>query len=288
MKKLALTFAMLCAACAFTFAGPEPMASGKDKVVQVPVVETPCFEGWYFGVHGGGIWANLNTDTAAYEETVSARGNFESDFDFSGTDDKTTGEGGLHAGYNWVRGGWVFGFEADISGTNLNRRDSATAFIPLGQETSFDDGFAYVTNIESKTALDWYSTFRPRFGHTLGQRVFIFGTGGLAFGLTEVSQTTSVFAATPGGATGDVFNTSDRGIQFGWTVGGGLEFCLSQHWILNFTYLYVDLGDRDGGSSFSGSTNTEGSEGERTYFSQTVVSSDMKFHVFQGGLSFRF
>ena len=183
----------------------------------------------------------------------------------------------------------MFGFEADIQGTNLERKDSASAFIPLGQGEGGGPDFFYATNIESKTALDWYSTLRPRFGHTLGQRVFLFGTGGLAFGLTEVSQTTSVFAATPGGATADVFNTSDRGIQFGWTAGGGLEFCLSQHWILNFTYLYVDLGDRDGGSSFSGSTPTENTQnGVRTYFSQTSVSSDMKFHVFQGGLSFRF
>ena len=40
-------------------------------------------------------------------------------------------------------------------------------------------------------------------------------------------------------------------LEVGWTVGGGLEFCLTQHFLLTFTYLYVDLGKSSTAVSYS-------------------------------------
>lgn len=287
MKKFTLTLAMLCAACAFTFAGPEPM-SGKDKVVQVPVVETPCFEGWYFGIHGGGILSNLNTDTSAYEDSLGARGNgFVDAFDEVGGNGEFAGEGGLHVGYNWKHGGWIFGFEVDLSATSLDRKDTAEAFTFLPNNTDFP----YTTTVESQATVDWYSTARLRFGHTLGDRVFFYGTGGLAFGLADVSQCTFTEATRFPDFEGsptivDRFGSCerDRSVKFGWTAGAGVDFCVSQHVILSFTYLYVDLAD----SSTSNDSSFIGSVEPRTFDTHTTASSDNAFHVFQGGLSFRF
>jgi len=286
MKKFTLTLVLFCACSALAYAGPEPTAS--KEVAPVPPPPPSCFEGWYFGAHGGGIWANLDTQTSAFEETLPPRvfGFSESLFLATKKNDETSWEAGLHGGYNWQRGGWVFGFEVDIQGTDLQRNASVFDFIQLpSDEGGLENDHFYSTEIHSKTALDWYATGRLRIGHTLGDRIMVFGTGGGAVGLTEVSEATSVIAVTTeGGSTSSrLLSSSDRGVQGGWTGGGGFDFCLSQHWTLNFTYLYVDLGDSSASSSFFG-TSLQG----RTFDSRTRATADFKFHDFRGGLTFHF
>jgi len=286
MKKFALTFVLVCACTALIYAGPEPMAS--KEVAPVPAPPPSCFEGWYFGIHGGGIWANLDTRTAAFEQTISPLtgelpGVVDTIFDSTGKRDETSWEAGLHGGYNWQRGGWVFGLELDIQGTDLRRNASASDFflLPPGET------FVYTTEINSKVSLDWYGTGRVRIGHTLGDRIMVFATGGGAVGLTEVSESTDVFATTTEGGAKTAFLTkSNRDIRGGWTGGGGIDFCLSQHWMLNFTYLYVDLGD----SSVSSAAvlTLPARFGDRTFDSVTRTRADFQFHVFQGGLTFHF
>jgi outer membrane immunogenic protein len=282
MKKFTLTFVLLSACCALVYAGPEPMTS--KEIAPVPAPAPSCFEGWYAGIHGGGIWANLDTTTAAFEETLPPRGGgfAESLFLATRKKDETSGEGGLHGGYNWQRGGWVFGFEVDIQGTDLKRDASVFDFIQLPGGNS--EEHVYTTSIDSRAALDWFATGRIRIGHTLGERVMIFATGGGAGGLTELSEVTSVNENTRfGGVFSDTFRNSSRGIRGGWTGGGGIDFCISQHWILNFTYLYVDLGDEHVGTNVF-VTSLEG----RTFDSETRARADFKFHDFRGGLTFHF
>jgi outer membrane immunogenic protein len=284
MKKFTLTLVLFSACCALAYAGPEPMTS--KEVAPMPAPQPSCFEGWYFGIHGGGILTEFDSQTSAFEETLPPRpfGFSESAFADTGRrGSDTTWEGGLHAGYNWQRGGWVFGLEVDLQGTDFSKHDSALAFIDLPSDSGeFDTD--YTTEIHSTTKLDWYSTGRIRIGHTLGDRVMVFGTGGGAVGLTEVSESTSVIATTTvGGTTSAFLSKSNREIRGGWTGGGGIDFCLSQHWMLNFTYLYIDLGDSSVSSSFFG-TSPQG----RTFDSATRARSDFKFHEFQGGLTVHF
>jgi outer membrane immunogenic protein len=282
MKQITLTFAVLCAACALTFAGPEPIQSSGKEIVPQPVVETSCFAGAYFGIHGGVLLSNFNTDTTADEESLGADGNgFVSAFDRSSGGDGTAAQGGLHAGYNWQRGGWVFGVEVDLSATSLDENDTALAIVDLP-----NDFKPFSTTVQSKATVDWYSTLRPRFGHTLGDRVFIYGTGGLAFGMTELREITSVFSARDEAPSFDRNSgfDSERGVKFGWTAGAGIDFCLTHHVILNFTYLYTDLEDTDASTTLS----FFGSGPPRTFDTRSTASSDNNFHVFQGGLSFKF
>src|ERR1700736_2556757 len=200
MKKFTLTSALFSACCALAYAGPEPMAS--KEIAPVPAPQPSCFEGWYFGIHGGGILTEFDSQTSAFEETASRSGNFNrSAFDTSTRHNGDfTWEGGLHAGYNWQRGGWVFGLEVDIQGTNFERHDSALAFIDLPSDEEENDT-DYTTEIHSTAKLDWYSTGRIRIGHTLGDRIMVFATGGGAVGLAEESEVTSVIATTTEGGT---------------------------------------------------------------------------------------
>ena len=285
MKKLTLAFAVLCALCALTYAGPERM---EKEVMPAPIEPSSCFEGWYFGIHGDGIIANLDAETSAFEDTFGPRGGGFAESLFQTTDqhDESSGGGGFHGGYNWQHGGWVFGFEIDMTATDLQRSDEVFDFIQLPGGNS--DEHVFATAISSKTALDWYGTGRVRIGHTLGQRILVFGTAGGALGLTEVDAVTGITENTRfGGDFTDQFTDNNREVRGGWTAGGGIDICLAQHWILNFTYLYVDLGNQSAGTDIT-FTSDEVDAGVRTFTSTTLATADFKFHVFRGGLTFKF
>ena len=286
MKKFTLTVALFCACTALIYAGPEPMASKEIAPMAAP--QPSCFEGWYAGVHGGAILTEFDFQTSAFEETLPPKSGGFSEFAFEETGRRKsslTWEGGLHAGYNWQRGSWVFGLEVDIQGTHFEQKQVAVAFIDLPtDEDDNETDHQYSTVIGSKVKLDWYSTGRLRIGHTLGDRIMVFGTGGGAVGSTELSAATAVVASTAeGGTQSAVEFKNDSGIRGGWTGGGGFDFCISQHWMLNFTYLYVDLGDASVRSPIF-LTSGKG----RTFDSLTRTRADFQFHVFQGGLTFHF
>lgn len=113
--------------------------------------------------------------------------------------------GGVQAGYNWQRGPWVFGAEADV------------------QLNGADDTFA-----PWKFSNPWYGTLRGRVGYAINNVLF-YGTGGLAFGELK----------------GQKWGLSESNTNIGWTVGLGAEFALSQNWSAKAEYLYVDLAQSD-------------------------------------------
>lgn len=294
MKKFTLTFSLLCAACALTFAGPEAIqSSGKDmkEVVQQPVLEMSCFQGWYLGVHGGGLYGNFNVDVTADEFSLGGNGIGPTPaFDRSGNGDQGGGEFGGQIGFNWQKGKWVFGFEADGSWSGLDQDHRADAvFNNLGAGGLGDPDIFYSTRVRTNSSVDWYGTARLRVGHTIGQRVLPFLTGGLAYGGTSLDQRTSVFSFRAGEDELDTREGSAHNddTSIGWTAGAGLDICLTHHIILNFTYLYVDLENSSVRQEFNfiGDT-TDG--GARHFDSIGRTQSDNNFHVFQGGLSFKF
>jgi outer membrane immunogenic protein len=281
MKQITLTFALLCGACAFAFAGPEPMSS--KEVAPQPVVETCCFDGWYFGIHGGGIISNFDQHETVDETSLGADLNgFVEAHARHGGDDGGAAQGGLQIGYNWCRGHLVWGIEADLSATGLDEVDTARAevFLPNNNE------IPYSTTIQSKATVPWYSTVRPRVGYVFGDRVMAFLTGGLAFGEADLRTQTHLFAfrdEDPSIDRADAFH-EDREIRWGWTGGGGFEFCLTRHVSLAFTYLYVDLEAAHDQTVFGFFSDSI----PRRFDAVARASTDNNFHVFQGGINIRF
>jgi len=284
MKNLTLTFTILCAFCAFTYAGPEQIpSSGKEIVPPEPIPPSSCFDGWYFGIHGAALLEHFDANSFAEVTIVGPQGgNTFTDSDEVGGGDNDLGyAGGLHVGKNWQRGGWIFGGEVDVSISHFeNRSDTAEASVdPSGQSQ-------LTATAQSEANLYWYSTVRPRIGHTVGQKFQVFGTGGLAVGLADVVATTDI-TVNRGQGTGlvtDSFSSRKNDVEVGWTVGGGIEFCVSEHVILNFTYLYMDLGD----SSQTVTYDAESPNGNDTFAATATTHNDLRFHVFQGGISLRY
>lgn len=126
---------------------------------------------------------------------------------------------GMRAGYNWQNSAFVYGVEADLSGTslnvNLNTALTGTLFPPVS---------AYATS-----SIDWYGTLRGRLGWSAGPILF-YGTGGFAYGNVNLSST----------VLSNSVGVSDT--RTGWVAGGGVEYKLSPDVILSAAYQYVDLG----------------------------------------------
>jgi len=89
--------------------------------------------------------------------------------------------GGGQAGYNWQRGTWLFGLEADIQGSDEHARaDVCTvAGCPPGS-----------TLFTANYKLDWFGTARGRVGFLPSERVLLYATGGLAYGHLSASEST--------------------------------------------------------------------------------------------------
>lgn len=135
---------------------------------------------------------------------------------------------------------------------------------------------AYRVYAGTKGGLNWLGTLRGRIGFA-ADRVMIYGTGGLAFGNVKSSAYfnadcydidtggggASAFGGACGAATwsGTVATAPISGVtgdpawyrwaslagsksntEVGWTLGGGVEYAITNNWTVKGEYLYYDLG----------------------------------------------
>jgi outer membrane immunogenic protein len=136
--------------------------------------------------------------------------------------------GGAQAGYNWQAGNFVYGLEGDINynGWNNTTNNIYALVAPLGG--------TFTTAVNTK--LDWFGTFRGRFGVAASPTILIYATGGLAYGEVK-SSTLGTFSA-----GGDTYAGTASSTKAGWTAGGGMEWLFMPNWSLKWEYLYIDLG----------------------------------------------
>jgi outer membrane immunogenic protein len=149
--------------------------------------------------------------------------------------------GGIQAGYNWqITPMYVVGIEADVGHLGINR----TRF-------DWEDG---PFTLGAKA--DWYGTLRGRFGISAGPSL-IYGTVGGAF-----VNLRNVYG-----------DDSQRGVDFGWAYGGGIEVALGSNWTAKSEYLLIDVGSRSASSPAA-------------FIPDGEITN--RFHVFRLGLNYKF
>lgn len=197
-------------------------AFGAD-LAPVPYRESQKLQwsGLYFGANAGYAWASdptMNCTSIAPGAASPCVGN-------TFTPPRATGEEyGIQAGYNWQVANWVFGLEADINKLGVHGSSQQFPGIDPGKGPDL-----------ASSRYDWLGTARGRVGVTSGPALF-YATGGLAYG--QVYHEYLQGFATPNNPS---FRMSEN--RVGWTVGGGAEFAVSQHWSVKAEYLYVNLGN---------------------------------------------
>jgi outer membrane immunogenic protein len=127
--------------------------------------------------------------------------------------------GGGQIGYNQQIGAWVFGLEADVSGSDID-----------GSVTG-PDGAGDI--IRSTMRVRWTSLLTGRLGYANGPWL-TYLKGGAAFGGTRFSGVDFT--------NGTTINANIN--RSGWTVGGGVEYAIHGPWSIRAQYDYVDFGTK--------------------------------------------
>jgi outer membrane immunogenic protein len=204
MKKKNKGFLLATAATGAAAFAPGAMAA--DLPAKAPSMVVPpaaSWAGWYIGGHAGVAWhqAHATSTDGGFASTIAS--------------DKTGFIGGGQIGYNWQRGNFVFGLEADGSWLSAKAHSQSP-------------GIGYTGGPAHK--IHWLSTVRSRFGLAVGDTM-VYATGGAAFGGVKSEHRTSIT---------DV--ASSNKTRVGWVVGGGVEHMWSRNWTIAMEGLFVDLG----------------------------------------------
>ena len=248
-------------------AGPESLArdSSKDKeVMAAPAPSCPInWTGFYIGVNAGYSWGDADTSFDPRPDAAS----FFSIEPITLSPDPDGFMGGGQIGYNKQWNWFVLGIEADFQGSSMDGSTSSSPIIDINGNPNSAGTF-----IEARQSTDWFGTVRAKIGFVPFCRLLVYGTGGLAYGHVNY------FADTDFTDQGGPFYLSsfDR-TEVGWTVGGGLEYALSNHWSIRAEYLYYDLGNES-----STAPASDGRPFQMHYDWNTTAN------IIRGGLNFKF
>jgi opacity protein-like surface antigen len=132
---------------------------------------------------------------------------------------------GGQAGYNVQVGKIVYGIEGDYGWSNAKGGKACTG----GAAPFFFTCEAEVNSLASLTG---------RVGHTWGRALF-YVKGGLAAGEATVQTSNNRNLPVPPSNTPV---NGESNWQLGWTLGGGMEFALTDRWSAKAEYMYYDLG----------------------------------------------
>lgn len=239
MKKIVV---LAAAVAAFGFVGAASAADMPTKAampVKAPMAVAPfSWTGFYVGGTVGGAWTKSDVNLDA----VSSGGLFNAadipNLDAFGSP-SIKGANlifGGKLGYNQQWGAVVLGLEGDLSYFRFNKTFTNTGF-PF---FATFPGAGTASNISENVSTNWLATVRPRLGYAFMDRALLYVTGGLAVG--KVSFSNNYVGYSPNGSGLEFENSSVSQTKAGWTVGGGVDYALTNNWILSAEYLHVDLG----------------------------------------------
>jgi outer membrane immunogenic protein len=201
---------------------PRKSAPAPAFVTAAPVFN---WNGFYIGLNAGYGFGDRKTQTVG---TAGFQGLIAPGFVPGSLNTKSNGFiGGAQIGYNAQFGAYVAGLEADIQFADQKKTSRFTGGTVLGTQLT-----------TSATAdMRYFGTLRGRLGFTPIDSLLVYGTGGLAFGETKLTGAVNGVQA-----PGLVWNGSKSDMKFGWTLGAGMEYALSNNWSIKGEYLYYDLG----------------------------------------------
>jgi outer membrane immunogenic protein len=170
------------------------------------------WSGFYAGGSLGAAFTNAESTEIIFPDSLEF---FQSlNYDQS----ETSVTGGVHAGWQRQWGKLVAGAEIGFS---LLQFDT-TKESPLLSE------FVGIVNLQRSVELRDIFTLTGRLGYA-EERWLAYAKGGLATAEVDVSYRETITGAT----------TSSSGREVGWTAGLGIDYALTQNWVLGIEYNYL-------------------------------------------------
>lgn len=139
---------------------------------------------------------------------------------------------GGQVGYNWYKNFNLIGLEADLDYSQISGSHGSGS--EIAEETII------TTSMDKKT--DWISTTRVRAGRFIWDEILVYITPGIAFGKTKLAFNENQVDIRC--AEGTVCTTGDKSkIKAGWSLGGGIEYQISEQLAMKAEYLHLALGN---------------------------------------------
>ena len=227
MKRVALLASAATLIGSTAFAADLP----SRKVAPVaPVAPVFTWTGFYAGINAGGGWGNEKIKSIWYDPSGNRSPEELASFINPPYANNRSGFiGGIQLGYNYQINQFVVGIEADFMGSTIGGSSQSPVLVIFGT----------IDNVSrTKVQQDWLGTVRVRGGYSI-DRLLIFLTGGLAYGNAQVSTTST---DTVDGVVESVWQGGKQSTKFGFTVRAGLEYALTNNWLIRAEYLYYNLG----------------------------------------------
>jgi len=247
------------------------------KEAPAPIFVPPPFTwtGFYIGVNAGGIWPSGGRSASLLDPNFAGDGGFINAGFPGGLGSQSAGFiGGGQAGYNWQTGAFVLGVETDFDGSTLSKSFNNIG-APLISPGPLGGDFL---TVNGKNSLTWLGTTRGRVGFvaTPDNRLMIYATGGVAYG--GGNSQFSVFDHT----TNSFWSGNPSSTRVGWTIGGGVEYAVTNNITIKGEYLYADLG--------SSSFNSAGNAAALANFGGVSVGGKIEYNasIFRAGVNYKF
>ncbi len=152
--------------------------------------------------------------------------------------------GGAQAGYNYQFGMFVGGLETDLQ------------YAAVGNK-----GASYGTTYYPGDSDGFFGTIRARGGVAF-DRALVYGTGGFAYGDIGGNRGYDPLLG---------YHSGDE-VNWGWTLGGGVEYAITDNFTAKVEGLYVDLDTKD----------------NYTLGGRVNVDRDAEFGVLRAGVNYKF
>ncbi|MBG0811284.1 porin family protein [Methylosinus sp. H3A] len=267
MKKSLLAASALALAVSAGSALAADLPSKKAAPLLPPPPPPALWTGFYVGLNAGYTWDESSSVTVAsgslapFNPIVGIAGSGILGSSIDGF------IGGGQIGYNYqFANAFVAGIEADIQGVagSNGATSSVAAFGPL------------TSTISASKSIDYLGTVRGRLGYLITPSLLVYGTGGLAYGQTNLS---SGVVQTVGGLVG-TSSSAFSDTRVGWTAGGGVEWLFLPQWSAKVEYLYYDLGTVSTSSviSFTGIAAPVATTASASRFNGHVVRAGVNYH----------
>lgn len=221
--------------------GP-PLTKAPPMPATVPVYN---WTGFYVGVNVGGGWVNNN-----YTNTLTGTfGGVPITSAFNSGSATAAGViAGGQIGFNYeFPANVVVGVEADFDVTNITGSSSGCAVTAGGVVNSCASDSGSIQD---------FGTVRGRLGYAFNN-VLVYGTGGWAYGESNLTSTTTcVGPGCPGASAPFSFNSSSTSASMsGWAAGGGIEWGFLPNWIVRAEYLHLQFDGVAANLGFTGNVN---------------------------------
>lgn len=238
------------------------LSSGSYAPAPAVVTATSSWTGLYIGAVGGYGFGDWDVDLSHSSGAVHYNDFFNPDQ--VKLDGASGWLGGVQAGFDYQMGAAVIGIAADIAATGIKGSGRFTTQAPN-----------YAT-WDINSHLTAFGTVRGRLG-IANDNFLLYGTGGLAWGVTDTTQATNWFAPAPPDVGGRTSGTTNH---IGYAVGAGVEWKAATNWSINFEYLFADLGKQN--YALNGFNKPSGG----TPYTETFAT-DLQFHTVKVGLNYR-